>query len=140
ILATFNGLSSAQLAANHPVSGGTYEYGYRYLGPWLGFTAGWMFLCAKAASAATATLGLAGYLLHLFDRSDAQLRMLLGLVALTISTLVVAGGIRRSNRANATMVTITVVALGAFAIAGGARVLGRSAFTLSDVLPLDLRN
>jgi len=31
MVATFNGLSSAQLAANHPVSGGTYEYGYRYL-------------------------------------------------------------------------------------------------------------
>jgi APA family basic amino acid/polyamine antiporter len=27
MVATFNGLSSAQLAANHAVSGGTYEYG-----------------------------------------------------------------------------------------------------------------
>jgi amino acid transporter len=35
-VATCNGLSSAQLAANHPVSGGTYEYGYRYLNPVLG--------------------------------------------------------------------------------------------------------
>lgn len=26
-VAAFNGLSSAQLAASHPVSGGTYEYG-----------------------------------------------------------------------------------------------------------------
>ena len=43
-LATCNGLSSAQLAASHPVSGGTYEYGYRYLTPTLGFTAGWLFL------------------------------------------------------------------------------------------------
>src|SRR5690606_12204171 len=59
-VATFNGLSSAQLAASHPVSGGTYEYGYRYLSPALGFTAGWMFLCAKSASAATAALGFAG--------------------------------------------------------------------------------
>ena len=38
-VATFNGLSSAQLAANHPVSGGTYEYGYRYLAPTWGFLA-----------------------------------------------------------------------------------------------------
>ena len=65
-LATCNGLSSAQLAADHPVSGGTYEYGYRYLTPTLGFTAGWMFLCAKSASAATAALGLAGYALDSF--------------------------------------------------------------------------
>jgi basic amino acid/polyamine antiporter, APA family len=30
-VAMCNGLSSAQLAANHPVSGGTYEYGHRWL-------------------------------------------------------------------------------------------------------------
>ena len=64
-VATCNALSSAQLAANHPVSGGTYEYGYRWLSPWLGFSAGWMFLCAKTASAATAALGFAGYLLNM---------------------------------------------------------------------------
>ena len=28
VLATLNGLISAQLAASHPVSGGTYEYGF----------------------------------------------------------------------------------------------------------------
>ena len=39
-VATCNALSSAQLAASHPMSGGTYEYGYRYLTPSLGFTAG----------------------------------------------------------------------------------------------------
>ena len=40
ILAICNGMRSAQLAANHPVCGGTYEYGYRWLSPGLGFTAG----------------------------------------------------------------------------------------------------
>jgi len=49
-VAMCNALSSAQLAANHPVSGGAYEYGYRYLSPSLGFAAGWMFLSAKTAS------------------------------------------------------------------------------------------
>ncbi len=33
LVATSNALSSAQLAAAHAVSGGTYEYGYRYLTP-----------------------------------------------------------------------------------------------------------
>ena len=51
-VALCNGLSSAQLAAANPVSGGTYEYGYRYLNSWAGFTAGWVFLIAKSASAA----------------------------------------------------------------------------------------
>jgi APA family basic amino acid/polyamine antiporter len=65
-VALSNGLSSAQLAAIHSVSGGTYEYGYKYLTPALGFSAGWMFLCAKSASAASAALGFSGYLLHFF--------------------------------------------------------------------------
>ncbi|KAF3884053.1 MULTISPECIES: hypothetical protein [Nostocales] len=38
-----------------------YEYGYKYLNPWFCFTAGWMFLLAKTASAATAALGFASY-------------------------------------------------------------------------------
>ena len=73
LLAACNALSSAQLAAAYPVSGGAYEYGYRLLRPELGFTAGWMFLCAKSASAATAALGVAGYGLHLagFDAGEA---------------------------------------------------------------------
>ena len=40
ILAICNGMSSDQLSANHPVSGGTYEYGDRWLSPGLGFTVG----------------------------------------------------------------------------------------------------
>ena len=50
LVAICNGLNSAQLAANHAVSGGTYEYGYKYLNSWFGFTAGWTFLLAKSAS------------------------------------------------------------------------------------------
>jgi APA family basic amino acid/polyamine antiporter len=67
LIAVCNGLSSAQLAAAHPVSGGTYEYGYRWLHPSLGFLAGWMFVCAKTASAATAALGFSGYVLDLVE-------------------------------------------------------------------------
>lgn len=72
LVATCNGLSSAQLAASHPVSGGTYEYGYRYLRPSLGFTAGWVFLLAKSASAATAALGFSGYLLDFLGIDSAR--------------------------------------------------------------------
>jgi len=62
LVAVFNGLSSAFLAGRFPVAGGTYEYGYQTLDPWLGFTAGWLFLLAKTASAATAALGVGLYL------------------------------------------------------------------------------
>jgi basic amino acid/polyamine antiporter, APA family len=118
VVATFNGLSSAQLAASHPVSGGTYEYGYRYLTPALGFTAGWMFLVAKSASAATAALGFAGYLLTAFGVEGPMPRILLGLGLVAVLTAVVAGGMGRSNRTNAVIVSFTLLALLAFVAAG----------------------
>jgi APA family basic amino acid/polyamine antiporter len=122
VLATFNGLSSARLAATFPVSGGTYEYGHRTLTPTLGFVAGWTFLCAKTASAATAALGCVGYglaaagvapdALHPAARPGGAV-----VIALCVTALV-AGGIRRSNRANAAIVTVTLLALGAFVVTG----------------------
>ena len=99
VVATCNALSSAQLAASHAVSGGTYEYGYRYLSPWLGFTAGWTFLCAKTASAATAALGLSGYLLRLLG-VDLRWQVIVALAAVVGFTLLVLGGVKRSSRAN----------------------------------------
>lgn len=118
VVATCNGLSSAQLAANHPVSGGTYEYGYRWLHPALGFTAGWMFLCAKSASAATAALGFAGYLLNLLGQNtpNALIPLAAGIVA--VLTALVLSGIRRSNFTNIIIVTITITALVLFVLAG----------------------
>jgi APA family basic amino acid/polyamine antiporter len=118
VLATLNGLSSAQLAASHPVSGGTYEYGYEYLNPTLGFTAGWMFLCAKSASAATAALGFAGYTLAAFGVHDSRARVALGLAVVAVLTAVLAGGMRRSNRVNVVIVSFTLLALLAFVLAG----------------------
>ena len=118
VVATFNGLSSAQLAASHPVSGGTYEYGYRYLNPTLGFTAGWMFLSAKSASAATAALGFAGYVLNALGPAGSIARIVLALFTVGLLTVVVASGMRQSNRTNAVIVSLTLLALLAFVLAG----------------------
>lgn len=117
VLATFNGLSSAQLAAAHPVSGGTYEYGYRFLTPTLGFSAGWLFLCAKSASAATAALGFVTYALGAAAVSDAY-RPALAITLVALMTLLVAGGLRRSNRLNALLVLLTSACLVVFVFAG----------------------
>lgn len=118
LVAMCNALSSAQLAASHPVSGGTYEYGYKYLHPSLGFTAGWMFLCAKSASAATAALGFSGYMLHLVGVTDARLIMPIAVATAIVFTFIVLGGISRSNRANMVIVSITLFVLGLLVIAG----------------------
>lgn len=117
LVATCNALSSAQLAAAHAVSGGTYEYGYRYLTPSLGFTAGWMFLCAKTASAATAALGFAGYLLRLIGDGEAAMPWI-ALGAVGLFTLLVLAGLKRSSVMNIAIVSVTLLALAAFVAFG----------------------
>lgn len=131
IVATCNGLSSAQLAASHPVSGGTYEYGYRWLHPALGFTAGWMFLCAKTASAATAALGFSGYLIHAFDLGETVGLVPIALVLVAILTGVVLSGIRLSNIANIAIVSVTLSALTFFVVAGIPAAVGAGARNLT---------
>jgi APA family basic amino acid/polyamine antiporter len=118
IVAACNALSSAQLAASHPIAGGTYEYGYRYLSPALGFTAGWMFLCAKTASAATAALGFAGYLLHAAGWHDRVGIAPIAFMSVALLTVVVLLGLRRANWLNILIVSITLAALLAFIFAG----------------------
>ncbi len=118
LVALCNGLSSAQLAAAHPVSGGTYEYGYRYIGPLTGFTAGWLFLLAKSASAATAALGFSGYLLNAAGLVGHPALVPLALAGLIVVMALVLIGVRRSAQVNFVIVGFTLVALSAFVIGG----------------------
>ncbi len=116
-LAWCNALSSAQLAAAHPVAGGTYEYGHRFLTPALGAVAGWMFLVAKSASAATAALGLAGYGLGLlgFGESD-SVRVAVALLVLVGVMVIVLEGLKRSTAVNTAIVAVTLIALTVFVV------------------------
>ncbi|MFO0948446.1 MAG: APC family permease [Planctomycetota bacterium] len=117
LVAICNGLCSAELAANHPVSGGTYEYGYRWLRPGLGFLAGWLFLCAKSASAATAALGFAGYATAMLNLSP-SLTLPVALAAVLVVTRISVRGIHGSNWANVLIVAFTVLSLIVFIAAG----------------------
>lgn len=130
IVALCNGLSSAQLAAAHPVSGGTYEYGYEFIGPLTGFTAGWLFLIAKSASAATAALGFSGYLLHALSGGQGlYVPIALGVTAAV--TLVVLLGIRRSSNANVVIVSMTLLALLVFVVIGFSSTVENAAMNLA---------
>lgn len=111
LVALSNGLCSAQLAANHPVSGGTYEYGHRWLNPSLGFVAGWMFLCAKSASAATAALGFALYL-------NPENSLPIALAIVWIITAITLLGIQRTNTINTLIVGTVLLSLIAFVVFG----------------------
>jgi basic amino acid/polyamine antiporter, APA family len=137
LVATANGLSSAQLAAAHPVSGGTYEYGYLWLAPAFGFTAGWMFLLAKSASAATAALGLAGYLLDAIGVGPGVRHVAVAVAGTVVITAFVAGGIRRSNRGNAVVVGTALAGLTLLVAFSIPTVVAEGAGRFSPFLPRD---
>lgn len=107
IVAVFNGMSSAFLAGRFPVAGGTYEYGYQTLNQWLGFSAGWLFLLAKTASAATAALGVGLYL-------DLE-SPVVPIVAVAMVTAMVVAGLRRTAWLNAVLVLVSASAIVWFA-------------------------
>lgn len=108
VVAIFNGLSSAFLAGRFPVAGGTYEYGYETLGQWAGFAAGWLFILAKTASAATAALGVGLYL-----GLDGPLPPLL---AVAVVTVMVLAGVRRTAWLNMALVAVSAGAIVWFAV------------------------
>jgi APA family basic amino acid/polyamine antiporter len=112
LVAMFNGLSSAHLAGRFPVAGGTYEYGYQALGPFWGFTAGWLFLLAKTASAASAALGVALYLGIDLDRR------LIAIGSVVVVTVLVLAGLRRTTVVNLALVVLTITALLTFSLSG----------------------
>lgn len=127
VAAAANALSSAQLAAEYPHSGGTYEYGYRVLNPWLGFAAGWLFLCSKLAAAGTVALGLAGYLHGLVPGLPPRAVAVSAIVGFTILNRL---GIRRSSRANLAIVAVSLGSLLVFVVSGA------GAFDTANLRPL----
>ncbi len=114
-VATCNALSSAQLAATYPQSGGTYEYGYRVLHPWLGFVAGWMFLISKLAAGGTVALGFAGYLHALIPAIPQRPAAVAIIILLTAINYI---GIRKTGRLNIAIVSISLATLVYFIIGG----------------------
>ena len=118
LVAVCNGLSDAELAANHPVAGGAYEYGYKFLNPSIGFLAGWLFLCGASAAAAAAALSAGGYLLGLFGVPDELWRIGLGLAIVILLTFAVLGGARPSTFTTAVTAVIALTSLLVFILLG----------------------
>jgi basic amino acid/polyamine antiporter, APA family len=108
IAATFNALSSAQLAARYPQSGGTYEYGYQLLGPWRGYIAGWMFLASKIAAAGVVAIGLGAYATMLLPGLNPRI---LAVSAVLLFTFLNYFGVQRTSRVNLLIVMMSVTSL-----------------------------
>lgn len=108
IVAAFNALSSAQLAAVYPQSGGTYEYGYRLLSPALGFSAGWMFLISKLTAGSVVAIGFGSYFYQLVPFGSPLLYSLAAIIILTIANFF---GIKKAGNLNLVIVSITIFSL-----------------------------
>ncbi|WP_426566181.1 APC family permease [Angustibacter sp. McL0619] len=107
VVAWCNALSSAQLAARYPTSGGTYVYGRERLGPWWGFAAGWCFVIGKTASCAAMALTFAGYVLPEGGWSQRALAA----TAVAALAAVNLRGITRTAALSRVLVAFTLVAL-----------------------------
>ncbi len=115
LVATCNALSSAQLAARFPTSGGTYEYGYQVVHPHAGFAAGWTFLASKIAAGGTVALGFGSYCAQLFPGVSARGAGVAAVVLLTVANLF---GVKKAGRLNQLIVAVTLSSLIYFVIRG----------------------
>ncbi|MDD5283859.1 MAG: APC family permease [Bacteroidales bacterium] len=115
IVASFNAISSAQLAAVYPQSGGTYEYGYRLLNPVLGFSAGWMFLLSKLSAAGIVAIGFGSYFHQLVPHLPPLVYSVASIILLTLANL---AGIQKAGTINTGIVLITLLTLVYFIISG----------------------
>jgi APA family basic amino acid/polyamine antiporter len=111
VVAFCNAASSAQLAAIHPESGGTYVYGRRQLGAFWGHLAGWGFVVGKTASCAAMALTVGAYLWPEQDR-------LVAVAAVVVITAVNIGGLSRTVAVTRVLLVVSLSALVAVVVAG----------------------
>jgi len=111
VVAAANAFSSADLAAAHPESGGTYVYATARLGHWPGRLAGTAFLAGKTASAAAAAGALGVYLAPSFAR---PLAVLVVLVVTAVNVV----GLRWTLTATRVLVVAVLAVLGLVIAAG----------------------
>src|SRR3954468_8254291 len=121
VVAYCNATSSAQLAAVHPSSGGTYVYGRERLGPFWGYLAGWSFVVGKTASCAAMALTVGAYVWP----GQAHAVAVAAVVALTAVNY---GGIQKSawlTRAIVTVVLAVLASVVVVCLGSGASEAGR---------------
>ena len=111
LVAFCNATSSAQLAAIHPESGGTYVYGRRQLGSGWGHLAGWGFVVGKTASCAAMALTVGAYLWPAQERAVA-------VAAVVAITAVNIGGLSRTVAVTRVLLAVSVTALVVVVAAG----------------------
>jgi len=104
VIALCNATSSAQLAARHPESGGTYVYGRERLSPFWGHVAGWGFIVGKTASCAAMALTAGNYVWP--ERSHS-----IATVAVVLIAVINLGGLSRTALVTRLVLAVTAATL-----------------------------
>jgi basic amino acid/polyamine antiporter, APA family len=105
-----NATSSAQLAAVHPQSGGTYVYGRARLGRVWGVLAGWAFVSGKTASCAAMALTFGAY-------AGPSMARPLAIAAVVAVTAVNLAGVSKTVRATAAILAVVLASLATVVVA-----------------------
>ncbi|PKI92176.1 amino acid permease [Actinomycetales bacterium SN12] len=112
LVAFCNATSSAQLAAVHPVAGGTYAYARAEIGPWSGFIAGWCFVIGKIASCAAMAMTFAAY------AASESWRTPVAVLAVAALATVNCFGVTRTALLTRILVVVSLLGLAAVAASG----------------------
>src|SRR6056297_140098 len=104
VVAFCNATSSAQLAAVHPESGGTYVYARHRIGPAWGHLAGWGFVVGKTASCVAMALTVGAYLWP--DQARA-----VGVAAVIGIVIMNLGGLSRTVAVTRVLLAVSLCAL-----------------------------
>ncbi len=111
VVAFCNATSSAQLAAAHPESGGTYVYGRERLGGAWGHLAGWGFVVGKTSSCIAVALTVGAYAWPGQERPVAAMAVA-AIVAVNL------GGLSRTVAVTRALLVVAAAALAAVVVAG----------------------
>lgn len=111
VVALCNATSSAQLAAIHTESGGTYLYGRRQISNGIGHLAGWGFVVGKTASCAAMALTIGSYLWP-------EQQRWLAVTAVIAITAVNIGGLSRTVAVTRVLLVVSLTALTIVVVSG----------------------
>ncbi|MGN8244694.1 APC family permease [Cellulomonas soli] len=113
VVAYANAMSTAQLAAAYPTSGGAYTFGRERLGPVWGFVAGWGFVTGKVASCAVMATTVSLVLVPAAWQRPVAAAVVVLLVAVNLR------GVTRTVAVARVLLVGVLLVLGALVVAGG---------------------
>jgi APA family basic amino acid/polyamine antiporter len=115
VVALFTALSFAELSSAIPKEGGTYEFAYEVISPFVGFISGSLWLFGQTVAGTAVSLGLASYVVAVFPFFPLKIVAFSAALVLTILNLV---GMKYSAIVNNILVLTKILILCLFVAIG----------------------